>query len=1068
MKRALLLLVCCLLTSALLAAPVSAEQAKQVASQFLTSKGHSHRAAAVEQWQASTVLDATDASGRPYLYAVSTGETGYVLVSGDDRMRPVLGYSDSGSLDLQDMPDNMRAWLQGYVNEMRHLDAIGYQPTAAANSRRASAIKAPVSPLLTTTWDQEAPYNNNCPDFVTGGKCYTGCVATAMAQVMYYEAVKNGKSSTELTTEIPGYNCSTKWNGSFVVTVPAIAAGTTINWIAMKDSYSSTDTGTAADAVALLMQCCGASVKMEYAGQGSANGSTATTTLIPSAMTSYFGYPHSVRFASRQYYNYADWTELVYNELKEGRAVLYDGQSSGGGHAFVVDGYDGDEMFHVNWGWGGLSDSYFALSVMNPHDNSGAGASSSSDGYSYDQNVVIGIDLNGADETDARFSTQGLLIKSSNTVEIAIGNWTGHTQTIDTGLGYYVGDELTLLQECFMNSKLNHNHYVYGDIVLTNQPALAGQTVTLYPVAKLTSESKWKLTSNPHINVVVSYNASGVPTALGVHGFTWNLSATAFYLPGSRFANEKQKVEVTVSNAGDEFFGPLYLFASKSSGTLGTLVSQCGVTVLKNKTAIANFEFTPDASTTYYLTVATDEEGKQIIGTATVDITTNPAVLPGPFILSSVSIDDADGDSWQTLDDGSKKVNVYSQHIVISPIVQNISSTNYNATLYFILYKKMGSTWSQVGSYSGGNSIKAGGFLSFSPMTFNNVGYGEFKFALANGNGAGATVYDERYLINTVKGYTIIDLAGKTSRVPSESAVVVSDDAVAVDLSAFDFTGVTPNSNPNTLYFLSGSQTTPATLDGKNVVKDGVAETVTLTDGTPFYTPYAFRANSISYTRTFDATPRGNTKWNTLVLPFAPTSVTTVSDEVLYNLTWFTAKDQTDRNFWLMQYTGADNSGQVVFDYVDVMAANTPYIIAVPGDEYGNKWSLAGCPITFSATDADLTAAAKAVITGYDYKFVGTTLATGSLEGIYVLNDEGDTFQKGTHSVAPFRAYFAPTTTSAAAAALPIALPGDVSGITTVHSAKTADAAVYNLSGQRVSHPAKGLYIVNGKKVIIK
>ena len=123
------------------------------------------------------------------MYAVSLGnEQGFVIVSGDDRMRPVLAYSDKGDFNESQMPDNMRAWLQEYAREMRWLDAHNYQP--AQTTHRAGEIKTAIAPLMVTTWDQGTPYNDLCP--LDGGeRSVTGCVATAMAQVVYYNALSS-------------------------------------------------------------------------------------------------------------------------------------------------------------------------------------------------------------------------------------------------------------------------------------------------------------------------------------------------------------------------------------------------------------------------------------------------------------------------------------------------------------------------------------------------------------------------------------------------------------------------------------------------------------------------------------------------------------------------------------------------------------------------------------------------------------------------------------------------------------------------------------------------------------
>jgi hypothetical protein len=336
---------------------------------------------------------------------------------------------------------------------------------------------------------------------------------------------------------------------------------------------------------------------------------------------------------------------------------------------------------------------------------------------------------------------------------------------------------------------------------------------------------------------------------------------------------------------------------------------------------------------------------------------------------------------------------------------------------------------------------------------------------------------DERYILNLVKGYTAVDENGATVRNKLTSTdVTVADNVAAVDLSNINYTSITPNSNPNTLYIIGSGQTAPESLDGKNVVKGGVAEQITLTDGHAFYSPVDFTATNISYTRTETTYYDKDTQkgWTTLVLPFAPAGIKTYVGETEYDLTWFTSAEEYDKNLWLMKFDDEHN-GIVDFGYAgSTLEANKPYIMALPGDSYGNKWSLEGLPIIFYAANADIKANAKATTVGTNYKFVGTTLSKTNLTDVYKLNADGDQFVLGTTaSIEPFRAYFAPTSTAATATELSIGFGRNVitnvlelKGVTEVKDAD--DNSIYNMNGQRVNKPVKGLYIVNGKKVVIK
>ena len=473
-----MLLMTCGITGAW-ADELSEAQALNLAQQFVAS--HNTRKSA------PTVAAAGQVSGL-YLFNVSN-DGGFVIVSNDDATTPILGYGERGNIDTANMPDNMRAWLQGYADEIAWLQtqtAQSPQNKAPRNPqyqalRRESEdpepsgwtpgnTKTDITPLLTTKWNQGAPYNDLCPT-----DCATGCVATAMAQVMYYtETVTHSNATTTTTAEIPGY---TTRNGSY--TLPAISAGSTINWSAMTTTYGSGSTVDAENAVATLMQYCGYAVKMNY---GPSSG--AYTYDVVTALKNYFGYAGTVTYVIRSFYTYANWTDLIYNELSQGRPVMYAGQSVGGGHEFVCDGYKYDEgdLFHINWGWGGSSDGYFVLSALNPEDQ-GIGGSSSNDGYHYGQEAVIGIQKTGdsgtvlnvpANVPNLTFNSISLshsTIALGESVDITI-NITNNSETID-----YDGDiQLTGINDgkVFVIPAKSTQNCV---ITVTPTSTMTGQTV---------------------------------------------------------------------------------------------------------------------------------------------------------------------------------------------------------------------------------------------------------------------------------------------------------------------------------------------------------------------------------------------------------------------------------------------------------------------------------------------------------------------------------------------------------------------------------------------------------------
>ena len=248
-------------------------------------------------------------------------------------------------------------------------------------------------------------------------------------------------------------------------------------------------------------------------------------------------------------------------------------------------------------------------------------------------------------------------------------------------------------------------------------------------------------------------------------------------------------------------------------------------------------------------------------------------------------------------------------------------------------------------------------------------------------------------------------------------------------------------------------------------MKDGVAETLALTDGYAFFSPVDFTATKATYTRTFTTGANGTDGWSTIVLPFDVDAVKQGSNVI----DWFHSGSDTGQNFWLKNFSSEDGN-TVYFDYADKLEANTPYIIAVPSDKWGAAWDLTGKAITFEGSSVNVTTGAN-IISGNNYKLVGT-LTPESVTDCYVLNGAGNAFAKTTATVDPFRAYFK-SIKMLVGAVSQLNIGSENGGVTGVNGAalmnkETKNNEVYNLAGQRVANPTKGLYIKSGKKVIIK
>ena len=396
MKKGILLLLLLMPYVGAWSNEVSQEEARQKAMAFVgrnKNMAKGKRLQMVSPQKVSQTLHAVGRAGTG-LYAFNVGECdGFVLVSADDRTPAILGYADQGSFVPDSLPDNMRYWLQEYDRQIGMLDKV--QAVESGTQRAA------IEPLVASCWNQGSPYNYLCPtDSYTGLVCYTGCVATAMAQVINYH-----KYPSATICPIPAYTTSSR--NMDIEETPV----TSIDWGMMQDVYGTSCPTGARDAVATLMMLCGRTVEMDY----TSSGSGAYARNIPIALRNIFGYDGGIRFLYRANYTSSEWNDIVYHEIAEQRPVIYGGQATGGGHAFVIDGYSEDELFHVNWGWGGYCDGYFLLSILNPYSSLGAGASSSKDGYSMNQNMVIGIQpLTGETVSCDALTTGYLTVDASN------------------------------------------------------------------------------------------------------------------------------------------------------------------------------------------------------------------------------------------------------------------------------------------------------------------------------------------------------------------------------------------------------------------------------------------------------------------------------------------------------------------------------------------------------------------------------------------------------------------------------------------------------------------------------
>ena len=350
-------LCCCTM-----AHPVDQETAKDIAVKFMGAN---------DVQLSTTYMTDNDAAA---FYVFNTPD-GFVIVAADDCETPIIGYSHEGRFNPNDVPVQMEDYLQDFVARIQygvenHIEADKHtarqwelvKTKGQLNDRKDAKS---VEPLLTEKWHQGCLYNSLCPEM--SGPCdhaEVGCVAVAMAQIMHYWGYPAS-----------GWGTHSYYNQGVVLS--ADFGNTTYDWEHMPDSLTENSSDAEIEAVATLLYHCGVSVNMDY----SLNGSNANSANVTNAMRRYFSFSRKIHRERKNNYNDAEWLSLLKKNLDSLRPIYYSGNGSAGGHAFVCDGYDSNDLLHFNWGWGGNGDGYFALGNLNPI------------GYSFNSNNYAIIDI---------------------------------------------------------------------------------------------------------------------------------------------------------------------------------------------------------------------------------------------------------------------------------------------------------------------------------------------------------------------------------------------------------------------------------------------------------------------------------------------------------------------------------------------------------------------------------------------------------------------------------------------------------------------------------------------------
>lgn len=560
-------------------------------------------------------------SNKGYVYIFSRGDSGFIVLAADDVAPLLLGYSDSGEYK-EGVNPAFDSWLDSYSKEIEYAINSGmpsYNESATPHINAKNSM-ATVEPIVKTEWNQMAPYNDMCPK-VNGHETVTGCVATAMSQVIRtHEWPVHGKGTKS-------YDWHAEYDGFTVdSTLTFDYASTIFDYTNMPYRYDKESTEVQKKAVAQLMLACGISVNMGY----NIGESGASTRKMGASLIDIFDYDISVWMPQRDYYPLDEWESMIYADLAKGLPVLYSGFGTAGGHQFICDGYDGNGYYHFNWGWGGMSNGYFLLDALNPGS---LGVGGGAGGFNYDQTACLNVMKPKAD-SKYRYLIYCLGNLTANKPKIKTDeelylegpyyNYSMHKIPDNTYFGVAIisaANDTTYV----VGNKVEELDPLYGiDNVIVKWPALENGTYTLIPTFKDCYGNWHKIRTS-----LDKYGSYIVTVKDGETTLTReekpDLKVTALTLDSKLFIDTNASVSFTVENDGDSEYiwnvAPALLDASgkvvAKGGTLEVDLAAGAKRVIDKDiikfTAVADSTLPPG---NYTLTVIDTDNNKSLADTA--------------------------------------------------------------------------------------------------------------------------------------------------------------------------------------------------------------------------------------------------------------------------------------------------------------------------------------------------------------------------------------------------------------------------------------------------------------------
>ena len=1052
------------ISTSMFAAPIDKQAALLKAQSFVQEKGF---ALSLNESRMLKAPANGVSSDQPYYIFNSSNQQGFVIVAGDDLLTPILGYSDKGSIDPDNIPDGLQALLDYYqqlTEELRLGEANGtLEMEEATGMRKAMTLaKNPVKPFLTTYFGHYAPYYNMNPKYDGKTPSACACATVAVAEVMgHYKYPDKLPKANGYTTETLGIELED---------LPSY----TVDWSNILPNYLDYDYDqTQCDEVARFFRHLGQSLHSDYQ-----EDSFSPTGYIYSVLKNY-GY-RSTSVSQITGNMLTNWEDILYNDLVLGRPIIVSGRNisyTGARHVFVFDGYDQDGNFHVDWGWNGNAQGYYNFSHLCPYKNVSS--------FSYMREVwfIYNIEPKTYDQQPQSLSEHAnldmtSLSLSSGKIVTKRCNYNGFAATFQQGLGLVdeynkmvkvlAWDSVTLGKS---SSEVTTKTWAVNDL-----SGVKDGTYKVFAISRLADgDSIWHYdrvrssSTYGHVKAVVK---GGAATFSLVSALKYNSFELDNSVPLIRGAARTFTLNLT-NNTMDLMSKRLYFYEdSINRMEYANIIMPAGATI------DYDFTYIPQSDGQHTLWLCNDTLRSKILYETTVNVKSSVRYT---LKLDSIVIANYD----------SANKNLYGNELRVRFKLSNSGTTDYDDYIRILVRKN--ESWYDTEKPL--IHLKKGKSQWVEYDLKDMAYYHTFEFYIFTKTSSSADpniftthVYFRNFTPRP--GVRMWKTDGKMyAQEAKANKLVIPEDVVALDLTSPNITqpkSIVPNSNPNTLYYVN---TQNSALKGLNQVVHGQADSIKFTDGIQCYVPMDFNAAHVQYTRTFNKGfmgKRNQNNWTTIALPFNVDKVYNTVDSI--EVKWY-QPGQEDGNFWLREFYGEDGF-YTYFTDVEQMRANQPYIITVPGSYKGQEMPLVGKPLVFSGENTQVVSN-KVVADAHSFDFQGSYLEAATYgKYIYLLDEEdrGNTFvyTEGESMVQPFRAYFTSmvkpvdnsklylvsyvkkNTTPTAIEQVEDQIAGQMQrstlkGVYTITGRKVATSSDASV-GEILNSLPKGVYIINGKK----